>query len=37
MSQVFYHRIVFRIKLRILSFFFNLIDFDGILSTEVKH
>ena len=36
MSQIFYNRIVFQIKLRILRFFFNLVDFDGILSLKVK-
>ena len=37
MPQIFYHRIIFQIKLRIIRFFLNLMDFHGILSLKVKH
>ena len=35
MSQIFYHRIVVQIKVRILGLFLILMDFDGILSPKV--
>ena len=36
MSHIFYHRIVFQIKLRFFRIFLNLMDFDGILSPKDK-